>query len=747
MQLKLIKMRYYVVPVIVVVSAFLFLTFFILGQIKKHFVSDLQEMSFNLAQGYANSVSKMVLADEVVNQLLAEKLNLSSQIIADKVANNVHLDLDQLLIDVDVDEINIYNEHAVIQSSSNAVMVGWKAYDGHPVKRLFVAKETRHYIEEIRPHLVTQEMFKYIYFKLNDRLIVQMGLSAARVQNFLDAFAMDTLFKEVLMSEGVVYVSFINNAQRIVYSSEPQRIGYLFSEPVMVQKLSASDSFGQYQSGNRSVYDSYVPIFLNEERVGTLLIGHSTQENDHFMTLLMNFIWIGIALLFATFSFAFILIYRKNKVLTMHAYYDGMTGLPNVNSLKLHLKRLMARRDGHPYRLCMININQFKRVNILYGFDEGDRLLKIVSRRIQGVLCETSTLFHLSGDRFVLLVKGKDSHFDELCAKIQNVIALSFTIQGKEHVLTSNIAVIPLSKDTENIADLLRNLGITVDAIRDDQSNHIAYYQELFSASVEREHQIESELREVIQGIGTDRLILNYQPQLDVVTNEILSFEALARFHSRKFGNVSPLEFIDIAEKKGLILDLGQLILEKACIFVLALNQRTEMRLRVAVNISGVQFLQFDFVQRVMDTLRHFDVQPSQIELEITESILMHDFSLINQKCADLNQHGIRISLDDFGTGYSSFFRLHELNIQVLKIDKAFIQNIQKETTIPLVTDDMISMAHKFGLMVVAEGVEKLVQVEYLKKHACDILQGYHIGRPMKEADALNFIQGGNMIC
>ena len=299
-----------------------------------------------------------------------------------------------------------------------------------------------------------------------------------------------------------MHVCFINNVQRIIHSSESQMIGHLISEPVLVQNLSDSDSFGQYQDGNQSVYDIYVPVFLDEERMGTLLIGHSTKENDYFMTLLMDFTMIGIALLFAAFSYAFILIYRKNKALTLHAYYDGLTGLPNVQYLKLHLKILLARRDGHQYRLCMININQFKRVNMLYGFDEGDRIIKVLTKRIKGVLYETSTLYHLSGDRFVLLVKGKDSYFDELCTKIQKVIARPFTINGKEHVLSSNIGVIRLNKEAANIADLLRNLGVTVDAIRDDQSNHIAYYQELFSASVEREHQIESELREVIQGLG-----------------------------------------------------------------------------------------------------------------------------------------------------------------------------------------------------------------------------------------------------
>lgn len=742
MQLKLIKIRYYVVPVLAVVAAFLFLTFFIIGQIKDHYVDDLHKLSFNLAQGYSNSLTKMVLADDVVNQLLAEKLNLSGQVIADEVENNLNLDLNQLLINLDVDEINIYNKYAVIRASTSPNMVGWEAYDGHPIKRLLVSKETKHYIEEIRPNYVTKEMYKYGYYKLNDSLIVQLGLSAARVQTFLDAFEMNNLFKDVLKSEGVVHVCFINNVQRIIHSSKPDLIGHLISEPVLVQNLSDTDSFGQYQNGNRNIYDIYVPVIIDDQRMGTLLIGHSTKENDYFMTLLMNYTLLGIALLFGAFSYAFILIYRKNKALTLHAYYDGLTGLPNVQYLKLHLKILLARRDGHPYRLCMININQFKRVNMLYGFDEGDRIIKVLTKRIKGILYETSTLYHLNGDRFVLLVKGKDPYFDELCTKIQNVIARPFIINGKEHVLSSNIGVIRLNKDTVNIADLLRNLGITVDAIKDDQSSHIAYYQELFSASVEREHQIESELREVIQGIGLDRFSLHYQPQLDVLTNEILSFEALARFQSRQLGSVSPLEFIEIAEKKGLILDLGQIILEKACQFVLTMNQRTDMRLRVAVNISGVQFLQVDFVKRVMDTLKRYNVQPSQIELEITETILMHDFSLINQKCAELIQQGIRISLDDFGTGYSSFFRLHELNIQVLKIDKAFIQNIQVESTVPLVTDDMISMAHKFGLLVVAEGVEEAIQVEYLRRHACDVLQGYHIGRPMKEADALDFIQG-----
>ena len=194
MQLKLIKMRYYVVPVIAVVSAFLFLTFFIIGQIKDHYVDDLHKLSFNLAQGYSNSLTKMVLADDVVNQLLADKLNLSGQIIADEVENNINLDLKQLLLDLDVDEINIYNKYAVVRSSSSDIMLGWEAYDGHPVKRLLVSKDAKHYIEDIRPNFLTKEMFKYGYFKLNDSLIVQLGLSAARVQNFLDAFEMNNLW-------------------------------------------------------------------------------------------------------------------------------------------------------------------------------------------------------------------------------------------------------------------------------------------------------------------------------------------------------------------------------------------------------------------------------------------------------------------------------------------------------------------------------------------------------------------------
>ena len=176
MQLKLIKMRYYVVPVIAVVSAFLFLTFLIIGQIKDHYVDDLHKLSFNLAQGYSNSLTKMVLADDVVNQLLADKLSLSGQIIADEVENNINLDLKQLLLDLDVDEINIYNKYAVVRSSSSNIMLGWEAYDGHPVKRLLVSKDAKHYIEEIRLNFLTKEMYKYGYFKLNDSLIVQLGL-------------------------------------------------------------------------------------------------------------------------------------------------------------------------------------------------------------------------------------------------------------------------------------------------------------------------------------------------------------------------------------------------------------------------------------------------------------------------------------------------------------------------------------------------------------------------------------------
>jgi len=211
---------------------------------------------------------------------------------------------------------------------------------------------------------------------------------------------------------------------------------------------------------------------------------------------------------------------------------------------------------------------------------------------------------------------------------------------------------------------------------------------------------------------------------------------------SEELGNVSPVEFIDVAERKQLIIPLGNLVLKKACAFLAILEGKGYENLRVAVNVSGIQLIHEDFGSSVMEAVVDSGIRSENLELEITESVLLDNFAAVNKSLKDFQENGIRIALDDFGTGYSSFLRLNELNVNYLKLDRYFVGMVATSDRNDYITSDIISMAHKFDLEVIAEGVETVLQRDFLVANGCDIMQGYLFARPLSEEDALKMLEG-----
>lgn len=245
-------------------------------------------------------------------------------------------------------------------------------------------------------------------------------------------------------------------------------------------------------------------------------------------------------------------------------------------------------------------------------------------------------------------------------------------------------------------------------------------------------------MRQAIDRKDQNVLYMAYQPVLSGETEEIVAFEALARMRSQTFGQVPPIEFISIAEKNQLIKKLSDCILDCALDFMKELRSQGKGHLRVAVNVSGYQLLQEDFSEVLLQRLKTEEIRPQMLEVEITESVLLENFQHLNEKLRKLRNSGVRVALDDFGTGYSSFMRLQELHLDTIKIDQAFIRRIKKEKEETLVSD-MIQMAHRLKLQVVAEGVEEEHQRKNLIHFGCDALQGYYYAKPLTLEEALLF--------
>ncbi len=267
----------------------------------------------------------------------------------------------------------------------------------------------------------------------------------------------------------------------------------------------------------------------------------------------------------------------------------------------------------------------------------------------------------------------------------------------------------------------------------------MCFYDKELEERIFRREIIQQELSQIAMGTGKDRLFLQYQPILDLHENRICGFEALARYRSDELGLVSPLEFIPIIEKTKHIIPIGSIIAEKACAFVNKLRSRGQETLSVAINVSVIQLLSRGFVEQFLGTIAEMQVDPEHIIIELTESAFSSNFAEINRILGQLRDQGIKSCIDDFGTGYSSLSRERELSVNCLKIDKSFIDKVMLIRSEETITSDIISMGHKLGHSVVAEGVEHEEQLAYLRSHGCDKVQGYLISKPLDEQAALEF--------
>jgi len=285
-----------------------------------------------------------------------------------------------------------------------------------------------------------------------------------------------------------------------------------------------------------------------------------------------------------------------------------------------------------------------------------------------------------------------------------------------------------------NTEDLLRHADLAMYKAKAEGKNRYYIYNRDLQVEFDKRMKIEKNLR---GALGNNEFFLHYQPQVDLLEGKITGFEALIRWNNPELGFVSPLDFINIAEETHLIIPIGQWVLRNACLFLKKLNDMGHQNLMIAVNVSILQLLQDDFVDMVLAVIEEFGLKPRQLELEITESIMMQSFQNIRTRLLQLRKAGVRIALDDFGKGYSSLSYLGQLPINTLKIDKSFIDALLTGKMGESFIDTIVMMGRKMGLVVLAEGVEKKEQMEYLMKHKCHRAQGYYISKPMPEERAI----------
>ena len=419
------------------------------------------------------------------------------------------------------------------------------------------------------------------------------------------------------------------------------------------------------------------------------------------------------------------------------AFYDPLTQLPNRRLLMDRLRQTLAAsiRSGREGALLFIDMDNFKTVNDTLGHDKGDLLLKEVARRLSTCVREGDTAARLGGDEFVVMLEGLNeipaeaaAQAEAVGAKILATLGKVYAIAGQEIRSTPSIGITLFGNQRENIDELLKQADIAMYKAKSAGRNAMYFFAPALDAAVKLRVTLEADLR---NGIGTDQLLLHYQPQMDV-EGRLIGAEALVRWRHPDRGLVSPAEFIPLAEETGLILPLGNWVLETACKQLAAwATQRGRADLTVAVNVSAGQFRQPDFVDQVLNTINNTGANPTRLKLELTESLLIENVQDIIGKMQALKGHGVGFSLDDFGTGYSSLSYLKRLPLDQLKVDQSFVRDILIDPNDAAIARTVVALAESMGLGVIAEGVEIAEQRNFLSDIGCYLYQGYFYSKPL----------------
>lgn len=432
--------------------------------------------------------------------------------------------------------------------------------------------------------------------------------------------------------------------------------------------------------------------------------------------------------------------HQASESIKMHAYYDTLTRLPNRFLALDRLSQMLteAERTNEKTAVLFLDLDDFKKVNDSLGHEVGDKLLVESAIRLSNIVRKEDTIGRLGGDEFILLLRGLTDNKNVLSI-VENLLESfrnPFNIDGRELILTLSIGIAMFPENGKDTSELLRNADTAMYKAKSLGRNTYSFFTKEMNINMLRRLEIEEQMRGALQ---RGEFEVYYQPQIDAIHKKIIGAEALLRWNNPALGNVTPTEFIPIAEHTGLIVPIGQFVLKQALSFLNTWQANTQISLRVAVNLSPRQFRDIELLNFIESALTEANIKADKLELEITEGVLMIGQTYIDDALIKLHKLGVKLSMDDFGTGYSSLSYLRQYAFDILKIDRSFITDITRNQADCDLVKATIAMAHSLGLKVVAEGVETKEQSELLNQLECDYLQGYYFSKPITTKELLNF--------
>lgn len=434
-------------------------------------------------------------------------------------------------------------------------------------------------------------------------------------------------------------------------------------------------------------------------------------------------------------------LYKNRESMKKLAFTDYLTELPNRSAFNEMLDNIMLTlRSEEVIALMDIDVDNFKNINDSLGHSYGDELLIDVTYRLKQVIGEDDYLARIGGDEFIILTQNitDTSAYEEKIKKIRSVFSYPFILSTKEYFVTVSIGISFAPKDGKTTQTLIKNVDTAMYVAKEKGKNAYCYFEDSFNNKLMEKIELQSEIRKALEN---KEFVLYYQPQMDLTKDEIIGFEALIRWQHPTKGFITPAEFIPIAEENGLIVAIGEWVVRTGCQQLKEWQDMGYHQLKLAINLSVRQFKDPCLVQMVKKIIDECGVNANNLEIEITETLALEDIEYTIQTIKELQKLGITFSLDDFGTGYSSMNYLKRLPVNNLKIDRSFLDTLIENDSDQRIVQTIISLAQTFDLDVIAEGVEKTEQENFLKKALCTKAQGYLYSKPVPKEEALVYIQ------
>lgn len=423
---------------------------------------------------------------------------------------------------------------------------------------------------------------------------------------------------------------------------------------------------------------------------------------------------------------------EQNDAISEMATRDALTGLANRLLCHERVEHALsyARRYDTQFSLLFIDLDRFKRINDTLGHHVGDALLIEVSNRLRKNVRDSDLVSRLGGDEFTVLLENIPDveRAQSIADKLLHCLSEPYFIEGRELRVTASIGAGLYPTDGDSVVDIFKNADTAMYHVKENGRNNVQVYNARMHDNAVQDLDLETALRKAIE---QDELSVHYQPKVHVRHHRLSGMEALMRWHSKTLGPVPPDVFIPIAERAGLIVDLGGWILRHACLHNAAWQDAGLRPMRVAVNISGTQLGHRSFIEQIERALNESGLSPQYLELEITESTMMRADEIGTRNMNYLKQRGIRLAVDDFGTGYSSLSTIKQYPIDSLKVDKGFVRNLVTDADDAAIVTAIIAMSRSMNLKTIAEGVETVEQLRHLTALGCTAIQGYLISRPL----------------